>query len=82
MFSVCAATSGHRKLFHDARKVRMPRVASGGPHSGMTTRAKMRSSPAPSMRAASMSSSGMPSMNWRMRNTPSGVVMNGRISAA
>ncbi len=80
--SLCAATSGQRKLFQDVRNVRMPSVARGGPHSGITIRAKIRSSPAPSMRAASSSASGMPRMNCRMRNTPSGAVMNGRISAA
>ncbi len=37
----------------------MPSVASAGRHSGRTIRQKMRNSPAPSTRAASMSSSGM-----------------------
>ncbi|MCY1241131.1 hypothetical protein D9M72_540180 [compost metagenome] len=81
MSSVCATTSGHRKLFQDPRKVRMPRVASGGPHRGMTIRRNVRSSPAPSIRAASIRESGMPMMNWRMRNTPIGAARNGRISA-
>jgi hypothetical protein len=34
--------------------------------------AKMRHSPAPSMRAAWISSFGSPWMNWRIRNTPNG----------
>ena len=56
-------------------------MAIGGPHCGSTTRRKMRHSPAPSMRAASISASGTPMMNCRMRNTPSGPARNGRMSA-
>ena len=63
MSSVCAATSGHRKLFQLDRNVRMASVAIAGPHCGRMIWKKMRSSPAPSMRAASISASGMPAMN-------------------
>ena len=80
MSSVVATTSGHRKLFQLPRNVRIVSVATAGPHSGMITRRKMRHSLAPSMRAASISSSGRLSMNCRIRNTPSGVIRNGRIS--
>ncbi len=43
--------------------------------------AKIRNSPAPSIRAASISASGIPIMNCRIRKTPSGEVRKGRISA-
>ena len=56
--SVWATTSGQRKLFQLPRKVRIPSVASAGPHSGRMIRAKMRSSPAPSTRPASSRSRG------------------------
>ena len=79
MFSVCAMTSGQRKLFHWNRNVRIASVASAGPVSGSTMRVKIRTSLAPSIRAASMSESGMSAMNWRIRNTPSGVTKKGRI---
>ena len=79
MSSWVATTSGHRKLFHDVRNVSTPRVASAGPHIGRITEAKMRSSPAPSTRAAWMSSSGMRWMYCRIRNTPNGPARNGRI---
>ena len=79
MSSVLATTSGHRKLFQLARNVSTPSVASAGPHSGSTMRKKIRYSPAPSTRAASSRSSGMPSMNWRIRKTPKAPARNGRI---
>ena len=41
MVSVVATTSGHRKLFQLPRKVRIPSVASAGPHSGRMIRQKM-----------------------------------------
>lgn len=54
---------GHRKLFHDAMKVKMPTAASEGRASGTTTVKKTRQRPAPSMNAASSSSLGMPWKN-------------------
>ena len=77
--SEVATTSGHRKLFHEVRKVSTPSVATAGPHSGRITEKKIRSSPAPSMRAAWISSSGRDRMNWRIRKTPNGPARNGRI---
>ena len=50
--------SGHRKLFHDQMKVRMTLVAIAGFDSGSSTRAMMRHSPSPSIRAASISERG------------------------
>ena len=80
MSSVCATTSGHRKLFHEPRKVRMASVASAGPQSGRTMRVKMRLAGAVDAGGLE-SASGIPLMNWRMRNTPIGPARNGRISA-
>lgn len=54
-------------------------TASAGRHSGSMIRVKMRQSPAPSIRAASMSSSGIVSMYWRSRKTPVGVAAGGMI---
>ncbi len=48
----------------------MPSAASGAVASGSTTRRNTRHSDAPSIRAASMSSSGMPDMNWRIMKMP------------
>ena len=70
--SVWAATNGHRKLFQEDRNVRMDSVASGGPHWGRTIWKNMRSSPAPSTLAASISASGIPEMNCLIRKTPMG----------
>ena len=78
--SDCATTSGHRKLFQDARKVRIPSVASAGLHSGSMMLQKIRNSPAPSTRAAWISSSGSDRKNCRIRKTPNGPARNGRIS--
>mgnify|MGYP006893728926 CR=1 FL=1 len=80
--SVWAATNGHRKLFQEDRNVRMDSVASGGPHWGRTIWKNMRSSPAPSTLAASISASGIPEMNCLIRKTPMGWHRNGRMSAA
>ena len=56
----------------------MPSVATAGPHSGRMIEKKIRSSPAPSTRAAWISSSGRPRMNCRIRKTPNGPARNGR----
>ena len=77
--SVCATTSGQRKLFHDVRNVRIPSVASAGPQSGRITEKKIRSSPAPSMRAASMKSFGTVSKNCFIRKVPNAVIMPGNM---
>ena len=45
-------------------------------------RVKIVHSPAPSMRAASIRSSGIESMNWRIRNTPNAPAKNGTVTAA
>ncbi len=58
--------------------MRIPSVASAGPHIGITTERKIRSSPAPSTRAAWISSSGRPEMNCRIRKTPNGPARKGR----
>jgi len=60
----------------------MDSVASGGPHWGRTIWKNMRSSPAPSTLAASISASGIPEMNCLIRKTPMGWHRNGRINAA
>ena len=57
----------------------MPSVARTGVAIGITTDQKIRNSLAPSIRAASSSSLGTPSMNWRIRKTPNGPARNGRI---
>ena len=43
-------------------------------------RTRMRASPAPSMRAASISSSGTPWMNWRIRKMPKALTRLGAIT--
>ena len=48
-------------------------------HSGSTTFQKIRNSLAPSMRAASSSSSGIDSMYWRSRKMPKALTMPGVI---
>lgn len=78
--SFCATTSGQRKLFQEPRNVMMPRAARAGLVIGRTIRQRIGSSPHPSMRAASISSSGSDRMNCHMRNTPKGAARNGGIS--
>ena len=72
--------SGHRKSFQRHMTEKMASTASAGAVSGRTIRQNTRHSLAPSMRAASISSSGIVSMYWRSRNTPVGVAAGGRIT--
>ena len=74
-----ATIIGHRKSFQRQITEKIATTASAGRHSGSTMRRKIRHSPAPSMRAASISSSGSVSMYWRSRNTPVGVAAGGMI---
>jgi hypothetical protein len=60
--SSLATSSGHRWLSQLAMKMNSASAAIGETIIGATTLRRMRSSPAPSMRAASMSSSGTDSM--------------------
>ena len=60
-------TKGHRKSFHTLRKVSTATVASGGPISGNRMLSRMRKRPAPSIRAASSSSTGSEMKNCRSR---------------
>src|SRR5690606_8494072 len=62
--------SGHMKSFQAARKVNTASVSSTGRRSGRTTCTKIRSSPTPSMRAASISASGIERAYWRTRKIP------------
>ena len=73
--------SGQRKLFQAALKVKMVRVISAGCTSGITMVTNRRISPQPSISAASSSSLGTATMNWRIRKIPNAPTM-GRISAA
>ena len=62
-------------------KVRIISVIQAGRIIGRTILKKEYFSPAPSIRAASSTSSGMAEMNWPIRNTPKEVLISGRISA-
>ncbi len=65
------------KSFHAAMKVKMVNVTSTGLSIGSTIWKKMRSSPAPSMRAASSSSSGIERAYCRTRKMPNTVASAG-----
>ena len=78
--SSVSTTSGQKKSFHVPRKVKMASVTRMGRQSGRMISAKMRTSLAPSMRAASSSSSGMERAYWRTRKMPKMVAMPGRIT--
>ncbi len=58
-----ATSSGSMYWSQIMAKPKMPMTPSAGRHSGSTTDQKIRSSPAPSIRAASSSSSGISFMN-------------------
>ena len=60
-------TSGQRKSFQTDRKVSTATVLSGGPISGSRMLRRIRSRPAPSMSAASSSSTGSERKNCRSR---------------
>ncbi len=74
------AISGHRKLFHESRKVSAASVAMAGADSGSTIRSSTVSLLAPSTRAASSYSIGSVRKNWRRKNTPNAVAAFGTIS--
>ncbi len=63
-------------------KVRMPTVASGAFARGQKTVYRMRSSPIPSSRAASISERGTCKKNWRRMRIATALKANGMISAA
>ena len=73
--------SGHRKLFHESRKVSAASVASAGVDSGSTIRHSTVSRFAPSTRADSSYSIGSVLKNWRRKKMPKAVAALGRISA-
>ena len=73
---------GKKKLFQVPVKTTMARVVRAGPIKGSMICARMRAGPAPSMRAASSSSSGMVSRYWRSRKTPKMLVSEGRMRDA
>ncbi len=75
------AISGQTKLFQEPRKRKMPSAASTGRMTGTTIPNSTRSSPAPSTRAASRSSSGMALRDCRIRKIANGTHRPGRISA-
>ena len=75
------AISGHRKLFHESRKVSAASVASAGADSGSTIRHSTVSRLAPSTRADSSYSIGSVRKNWRRKNMPNAVAALGRMSA-
>ena len=60
--------------------VKIAVAASAGPHSGSTTFQKILNSQAPSIRAASSSSSGIDIMYCRSRKIPNALTAPGRIS--
>ena len=82
VLSVLETISGHSRLFQWNMKAKTARVASAGPDSGRMIRQKHPQRLAPSIRAASSSSNGMPRKNWRSRKTPKAVKACGMISPA
>src|SRR4029077_8646752 len=80
-FSVFDRTiNGQRKSFQRHITEKMASTASAGADSGRMMRQKMRHSLAWSIRAASISSSGIVSMYWRNRKTPVGVATAGQMT--
>ena len=73
------AIRGQRKAFQLPMKLKMARMARAGVTRGRTTVKKIRNSPFPSTRAASMRSSGIVPMNWRIRKTPKALIMPGNM---
>ena len=68
--SSLSTISGHMKSFHMLRNMNVAYVARIGLKSGIATVQKIRNSPAPSIRAASSSSSGTPRAYWRTMKIP------------
>src|SRR5690242_13771325 len=75
------AISGHRKVFHESRKVSVASVASGGADSGSTILRSTVSRLAPSTRADSPYSIGSVRKTWRGKKIPNAEAALGRISA-
>jgi len=66
--------------FHDPWKLRMMIVIRAGRDIGRTTDQKVRNVPAPSMRAASSTATGMDSKKFLMMKTPAASTSSGRIT--
>ena len=77
--SLLTMISGQMYMSQASRNVNTPSATSAGLHSGSTICQKMRSSEAPSIRAESIRSFGMPSMYCRIRKTPKPSTRNGTI---
>ena len=74
--------NGQRNSFHGPMKVISPAVRTAGRTSGSATDQRMRSSFAPSRRAAANRSSGSCRKNCRNMNTAVELIANGRIMPA
>ena len=79
---VCSISDGQKKSFHELTKVKMAAVASDGRMTGITTCHQMRSSLAPSIRAASSRSLGTVLKACRSRKILNTVARLGKISAS
>src|SRR5690242_12296637 len=73
--------SGQRKSFQVLSETKIASAASTGPLSGRITDHQIRNDDAPSMRAASSRSNGMPRKYWRSRKVLKAENAGGRISA-
>ena len=80
-FSVRDSTiNGQRKSFQRHMTEKIANTASAGADNGRMMRQKIRHSLALSIRAASISSSGIVNIYWRSKNTPVGVATAGQIT--
>ncbi len=77
----CTATSVCGNSFHALWNDRMVSVITAGRAIGRITDQNVRNGPAPSMRAASSTLTGIDSKNCFMMNTPAASTRSGRISA-
>ena len=73
--------NGHRKLLQYEMKVNTASTANAGAEMGTMMLRRIRKCPAPSILAASSSSSGMVRKNCRNKKVPKAVNAQGRISA-
>jgi hypothetical protein len=73
--------NGQRKLFHAAMNTKIETAARMGRDRGITIAQNTRRRPAPSIRAASSSSTGIWSKNFFRMNTMAGWTTWGRITA-
>src|SRR3954469_9777659 len=80
-FGLVSTTSGQSRLFQLHTNVKMATAETTGRLSGMITRQYVRKKPAPSTRAASSRSRGMPSKNCLKMNTAMAAGICGRITA-